>query len=572
MVQSNLVTADKNSLKTLSRLCFTRGEYVEAEAYARRALQRDRRDRDSLYLLAQAQVRLHAYSAAVETLQRLIRLDAAAMKAYLLLAHVYKLDGCIQEEIDLLETVVSFLRNNASVYGMYLGEAWSRLGSAYTTAGESRKAMQCFLEAARSECDVVRRVQDFSNYLFVSNYAEDVSSAFMRREHARYADFFRDVRRFVHERGRTRKDRLKIGYISPDFREHPVLFFVEDLLQRYNRERFEIFCYFNGVADSATLRLKENITNWRDIRGLLPDDAAAKVYADEIDILVDLSGHTRDNVLPVLARKPAPLQICGIGYFNTTGLREVDYFLTDIHCDPPGKNDAAFTERLLRLPRTHLCYRAPTDMPAPCVVPPAVRKGFVTYGCFNNFNKVTDRLLRLWGQLLRYQSQARLLLKSKLFAGKQGRDLACRRLRSAGVDVARVELRPFTVQYLQEYMEIDIALDTFPYPGGATTCEALYMGVPVVSLYGKRHGSRFGYSLLKNIGLEELAAANEAEYLQKAVALVEDRELLAGLHQSLRGIVEASVLMNGRGYVGDVEAAYEELWQAHCSMNGTGLK
>lgn len=568
MTQSSWDAMDKNSLKVLSRLYFTRGEYAAAKSHALRILAKDRKDKDALYLVAQAQESLCEYAGATETLRRLIRVDASYLKAYLLLAQVHKRMGKLQEEIDLLEAAVSFLRDNASAGDIYLGEAWSRLGSAYVMAGESRKAMQCFLESMQSERDEGKRVQEYSNYLFVSNYAEGLSSQFMRRAHARYADFFKGVRRFEHAAAKAGEKRLRIGYISPDFRTHPVLAFAEVLLTRFDRARYEVFCYFVGEADQTTLRLKQEISNWRDIRALLPSDAATRIHADQIDILVELAGHTRDNALPVLARKPAPIQVCGIGYFNTTGLREVDYFLTDIHCDPPGENDADFTEKLLRLPRTHLCYRPPAEVPAPCGAPPCTRKGFVTFGCFNNFSKVTDRLLGLWGRLLAYQPQARLLLKSKIFTDAQGRALARRRFEAMGLDVTRVEMRPFTERYLHEYGEVDIALDTYPYPGGATTCEALYMGVPVVSLYGRRHGSRFGYSLLRNAGLEELAVADEAGYLAKALALAEDWELLVGLRRNLRSLIAQSNLMDEQRYVSDVEEVYEKIWRTRCGASG----
>ena len=314
----------------------------------------------------------------------------------------------------------------------------------------------------------------------------------------------------------------------------------------------------NQKDDILTGELRKLAVSWRDIRTKNWEDAARIIRDDEIDILFDLSGHTANNALPVLAYQPAPIQMCGIGYMSSTGLANVDYFLSDIHC-AAAETSPFFTEKLLRLPHTHLCYTRPRPFPDILSLPPCRRGRYVTFGCFNNFAKITDAMLALWRQILNRVPGARLLLKHRIFAGKEGRRLVDDRLRRAGIDPGRVAGRDFTDDYLSEYNDIDIALDTAPYNGGLTTCEALYMGVPVVTLAGTSHGSRFGKSLLTNAGLAGLVANTPADYVDIAVELAASPDVIAGLRRRLRPMIAASPLMDRQGYVREVEAAYTQI-------------
>ena len=274
----------------------------------------------------------------------------------------------------------------------------------------------------------------------------------------------------------------------------------------------------------------------------------------------DLPGHPAEHALPVYAWRPARVQISGIGYFNSTGLETCDGFLSDVHCAPEARSPY-FTEPLLRLPRTHFCYapftRFPEVAPSPCLA-----RGFVTFGCFNNFSKVTDGMLTLWRQILSAVPGAHLLLKHALFGSEEGRThtpTRSQRLGFADELCARIEMRGLSHEYLQEYGDMDIALDTFPYPGGLTTCEALMMGVPVVSLVGSRHGARFGRSFLENIGFGELAVDTKERYAELAIGLAQDVQTLAALRQVLRKKMLQSPIMDGASYVRDVEALFRQL-------------
>ena len=262
----------------------------------------------------------------------------------------------------------------------------------------------------------------------------------------------------------------------------------------------------------------------------------------------------------MLAHKPAPVQVTGIGYFNTTGLPAMDYMLSDVHVDPIGTADPSFTEEMIRLPHSHFCYVLPEELP-PVAPPPSQKNGCVTFGSFNNFSKVTDEVLRLWKEVLDAVPRSCLLVKSKLFASAEGRELAAERFSRCGIPPERVEMRAFSRDHLAEYGDMDIALDTFPYTGGITTCEALAMGVPVVTLRGASHGARFGESLLTNANLAELIADTPADYVQIAATLASSPETLASLRTNLRTILAHAPLTDARTYVCDVEAAYAEIWE-----------
>ena len=269
-----------------------------------------------------------------------------------------------------------------------------------------------------------------------------------------------------------------------------------------------------------------------------------------------------------MAYRPAPVQISGIGYINTTGMSAIDYFLSDEICIPKG--DAAaeigFTEQILRLKHSHLCY-VPEEiraMPEAGYEPPLRKNGYITFGSFNNFAKVTDEILLLWRGILEAVRGSKLVIKGKIASIDSGIHFAKKRLSILNYDLRRVEFRPYSPDYLEQYRDIDIALDTAPYNGGLTTCEALYMGVPVISLRGRTHGSRFGASILTNAGVRELIVENDINYVRRAVQLAESPKLLEAYHMGLRANMKRSPLMDTQGYMNELESAYREIWEKFC--------
>lgn len=407
---------------------------------------------------------------------------------------------------------------------------------------------------------VIERRCFFSEALIWLHIVPDLPNDVMFRMHSLYGSLYSNVSPYSHRRKkRQQRKKIKIGYISPDFYEHIVTNFAVQLYAAYDRERFEVHLYDVGNnRNEVTGWLQEMVDGWHDLQGLSTEEAARQIYTDEIDILVDLAGHTKNGVtLQIMAYKPAPIQISGIGYFNTTGLPTVDYYLTDNYCDPPG-NELYFTEELLRLPDSHFCF-TPSESVLQC------KKSWhlhspVVFGSFSNFFKLNDTVLALWLEIMERVPDSRLLLKNVRRGKKELKKLE-KRMRNIGFPMNRVELRQASQYYLDEYQDMDIALDTFPYPGGGTTCEAIYMGIPVVSMYGSRHGSRFGYSLLKNMGVEELAAPNEEKYVETAIALAKSPELLKGLHENLCTMMKSSSVMNAKKYLKDIQSSYEKIYE-----------
>lgn len=372
--------------------------------------------------------------------------------------------------------------------------------------------------------------------------------------------------------GRDTGRRLRIGYVSADFRQHSVAYFLTPVLAAHDAAEVELFAYSNvAKPDAVTARLRALISNWRDVRGMTDAALADQVRVDGIDILVDLAGHTAGNRLGVFARKPAPLQVNWLGYPDTTGLAAMDARLTDAIADPPhdgpGGADRFAVETLVRLPQGFLCYGASDE--APPVAPlPAGAAGPITFGSFNNLPKLSDETLDLWAQVLLAVPDSRLLLKARGLDDPAIRQGVIARFALAGVDQSRLRFAGRVRDYrghMALYGEIDIGLDSLPYNGTTTTCEALWMGVPTVTLAGDRHCARVGASLLTRVGLEECIAGTAEDYVATAARLAVDRGRLAELRGGMRARLQGSPLMDAKGFTASLEEAYRGLWRGWCA-------
>jgi predicted O-linked N-acetylglucosamine transferase (SPINDLY family) len=361
---------------------------------------------------------------------------------------------------------------------------------------------------------------------------------------------------------RRAKDRLRIGYLSGDLNYHPVGLFLLPVLERHDRDGFETYCYaVEGRRDEFTRRLAGAAHVWRDAGALSDEQLAELVRGDEIDILVDLAGHSGTSRLGVFARQPAPVQASWLGYLNTTGLSRIHYRITDRICDPEPLTQQWHTERLLRLPDSQWCYRP--FVAAPHAQRPALSaNGFVTFGSFNQAAKLSRRTLSLWAKILDGVPSARLLVAG--VAKGAAEEVLRRRLLLAGADAARVQFAPFlpVKDYLQLYAQVDIALDPMPYSGGTTTCDALWMGVPVLTLPGRRSASRSAASVLTAAALTEWICQDEADYLRRALAFAADSDHLAALRLSLRERLRASPLMDERRFARSLEDAYRQMYRS----------
>ena len=364
---------------------------------------------------------------------------------------------------------------------------------------------------------------------------------------------------------------IRVGFVSGDFRDHAVATFLEPLLTRLDRSRFFVAGYSDVRApDAVTARLQGCCDLWRPMYGA-PDAAwAAQVQADRIDILVDLGGHTAGARLRAFARRPAPVQVSWLGYPNTTGLPEMDWRITDAIADPVGESDALHTEKLMRLPTGAWCFRPHAETPS-VVARAADAAKPIVFGCFNVPRKFDDDQLRNWAAVLAAVPDSRLLLKAEPFGDHGVKASTLDRLAAVGIVPARVDFAtylPTRAEHLATYGRIDVALDTYPYGGTTTTCEALYMGVPVVTLAGRTHASRVGQSLLTRIGRAAWVAHDGQEFVRIAVGLANDRAGLDRLRAGLRAEMRASPLMDETAFAQAMGAAFESMWRTFCGARG----
>ena len=364
-----------------------------------------------------------------------------------------------------------------------------------------------------------------------------------------------------HGNDRSPGRRLKVGYVSRDFYNHPVGRFVLPLLERHDPAAFDVFCYSNGATTDAVMGRIKAAAQWREIFKLSDDEAAEMIRADGIDILVDLSMHTAGGRLLVFARKPAPVQVTWLAYPGTTGLSVMDHRISDPYLDPVGADEGVYSEKTVRLPETFWCYEPLPGTPA--VREAARAEGPIVFGCLNNFSKVSAGALAAWAEILRQVVDARVIM---LCPVGSARERVAGVFAKAGVARERLEFvdRVGMEAYFATYQRVDVVLDTFPHAGGTTTCDALYMGVPVVTLAGETAIGRGGVSILSNVGLGEMIAGTREEYVRKAVALAGDAARLAELRGTLRGRMEKSALMDATRFAGNMERIYRQMWKAWC--------
>jgi len=430
--------------------------------------------------------------------------------------------------------------------------------------GETVKAEKLLERAMREHPD---HVSIASNYLFNLNYhitdGQRLLDAHLKFAAVHTSNINPFSRVYANRPDKNR--RLRIGYVSADLYRHSVAYFFEPLLRQHQRENFEIFCYSSVIKpDDVTERLKGLTDVWRDVSQLPDRSVAEQVRQDGIDILVDLGGHTSIQRLLVFAEKPAPVQVTYLGYPNTTGLSSIDYRFTDIKADPAG-NERWHAERLLHLPGGFLCFSALNEAPDVQIAPNNAR-GYITFGCFNAMAKIQPELIQLWCDILKAVPDSRLLLKNSALSDKEFQKQLLLAFRKHGVGANRLMLHGRLASpqdHLSLYHQVDIALDSFPYNGTTTSFEALWMGVPLISLYGGLHASRVGLSILSSIGLEDLTASTPEQYVTVAKALASDRHRLESLRLSLRGLVEQK-LCDAESFTCRVEDAFRNIWQEWC--------
>jgi predicted O-linked N-acetylglucosamine transferase (SPINDLY family) len=417
--------------------------------------------------------------------------------------------------------------------------------------GRSRHAAALF---QRALAIVPEDALVWGTYLFSLNLRDDVDAATVAREHFKFGELLEGKSPPTPLPARPRNARIRVGYVSGDLLSHPVAWFLIPVLVHHDRERFETFCYSSGHVDDMTPRVRGAADQWRPIARREDAQVVDLIRQDGIDVLVDLSGHTPRNRLGVFARRAAPVQATWLGYLNTTGLRTMDFRITDRHTDPEGASEALHTEKLARLPHSQWAYVPHNVIDLkPVPRPPGAP---VVFGSFNQMAKVSDGCLDLWSEVLR--RVPRSILRVHAVPDDVAREDLLARLAARGIEASRVETRGRvpTAEYLTAIADVDIALDSMPYNGGTTTLDTFYMGVPLVALAGPRGIGRGSYSIAKSAGLEELVARTPAAYVERNVALAGDPAARLALRQSIRPRLEASPLMDPARFTRDLEALY----------------
>ena len=524
-----LIAAEPENHEAFGRLgilLLDDGRVPEAETLLRRALELAPDSPTGHFHLGRALSRQHRLGEAITAYEAAVACDPGFAGAVNNLAAIAKDQGRFHEGIALFRHALEIAPNAAwidsnLVYSLHYGNALSR---------------EDMFEAHR---------------------------AWARRHTAAWDELAPE-----HANNRDPDRRLRVGYLSPDFHFHPVSYLIGGVLHAHDRREIEIFCYSaDRKVDDLTRNLKALADHWREVVGLNDEALVAAIRADAIDIVVDLAGHTARNRLPALARRPAPVQMTYLGYPDTTGLPAMGYRITDAQADPPGESDRLATERLVRVPGGFIAYTSPADAPSVSALP-AAQSGTITFGSFNNLAKLSDETVSLWARVLRAVPGSRLLLKAVALGDSGTAAYTVGRFAARGIDADRLTMVGWTsqrVDHLAAYNGVDIALDPTPYNGTTTTCEALWMGAPVVSLEGDRHAARVGVSILTAAKLPNLIARDEAHYVRIAASLAQKRDELATMRSRLRHHLARTPLLSAKRLAGELEAVYREAWRNWCA-------
>ena len=530
------------------------GKFIDALDWLQRALAFNKNLAEAHYNLGLVLKERGQLEQAVLCYQRVIELKPDYPSVHQQLAAVFQQQGQLSKAIEYYQQALTLTPDDLGIH--------QSLCSTLIEQGN--------VEAAWQKIQALQ-TQDQIPVLLLLNYLNELTPAAIFSAHQRFNEKYalplaHLIQPHLNDRQPQRK--LKIGYVSADFRTHSVAFFIEPILAHHDHQQFEIVCYYNDRHhDFITRRLQSYADHWVNCVEFSDADLAAKIRQDQIDILVDLSGHTSGYRLLVFARKPAPVQVTYLGYLSSTGLTSIDYRITDNYVDPPEINPSFNSEQPVRLSGSYFCYHPLINTP-PVNALPAFDQGYITFGSFNNYMKMNLKLFTLWAQVLKTVKNSKLLIKAKSLNDLNTQQSFLNSFASLDIEPSRLIIGNYESSieiHLRSYHQIDISLDTYPFHGGTTTCQALWMGVPVVSLIGERHASRTGLSILSAVGLTELIAYTPEEYVDICVKLANNLDYLQQLRARLRAQMQASPLMDGKQFTQRLEATYRQMWEKWCA-------
>lgn len=539
------------------RQCLAAGKQEEGRLHLRAAFDLEPDSASVLEALGLALGMAGELDLAREAAGKALARNPRSLPARLCLGNVLTREERYDDAIGIYRDALEIEADNAFIH--------YNLAIALMNRGDTQSALAHYRRTAElaPECP-----DEFGSILFLLNASPGAGAEAIAAEHLRWGARFADplMRGTAHRNPADPERRLRVGYVSGDFSGHAASSFIEPILAHHDRERFEVACFDN--APDMPPEAARHSAQWHRIAALSDEEAAQWVEAEGIDILVDLSGHTRRNRLLVFARKPAPVQMTLLGYPNTTGLAAMDYRISDVHADPPGRTEHLHRERLLRLPRSLWCY-APSPLMPPVSEPPCAGRGYVTLASLNAAFKLNEGTLEAWAGILRAVPEAHMFLATIPKGEAQSRIRAY--FASRGIGEGRIDVvdRVQVADYWRLLAGADLALDPFPCNGGSTTCESLWMGVPTLTLAGATFRERAGLSLLTNVGLTEFITHDLDAYVATAVALARDPARLARVRAGLRERMRASPLLDAKGYARDLESLYRAAWKTWCADRGS---
>jgi protein O-GlcNAc transferase len=502
---------------------------------------------------------------AVLSYKKAISIKPDLVEAYYNLGNPLKNQGKLEEAVSSYKKAISIKPD--------LVEAYSNLGNIQKNQGNLVEAISSFKKAISIKPELT---EVYSNLLFCMNYGNYTGKSLFNEHKIWNKHQAKYLQTFIckHDKGVDSGKKLRIGFVSGDFRKHCVSHFLNPLFKEYNRERLTFYCYSNSnEKDEVTTYQQKMVDEWRNIVEQEDQVVVEMIQKDQIDILVDLSGHTKGNRLVVFASKPAPVQVTWLGYPNTTGLTTIDYRFTHHIADPPGLSDQLHSEKLFRLADGFLCYQPP-DIAPDITELPLKRNGYITFGSLNNLAKTTPEVIKVWSQILKAVPGSKLLLKSKALTCPVVLDKYLSLFLKESIDSDRLitlQYSPTTQAHLSKYGKIDISLDTFPYNGTTTTCESLWMGVPTVVLRGERHASCVGASIINQVGLDNLITDSVDDYIKTAISLAKDKSKLESLRAGMRNRMKNSYLCDNKGFSVNMEKAFRSMWIEWCRGEGDNL-
>lgn len=499
-------------------------------------------------------------SEAVQSYRQALEIAPNFATAYNGLGIALKEQGNLQEAIAAYQQSLKLKPDN--------GEVFNNLGVLYQEHGEFARAMDCYRQALKFNPNFLKA---HSNLLFTLSATTSLEPAAILREarawHVQQIAS-RGLTALPHTNERNPERKLRIGYVSPDFRQHSVSYFIEPAIKHHDRSQVEVYCYAQvSKPDQFTERIQAAADYWRSTIGKSDTEVAQLIQQDKIDILIDLAGHTRGNRLLAFALKPAPIQATYLGYFATTGLPAIDYWITDCALHPQDTREEA-VESIWRLNRCYVSYQPPTEAP-PVAPPPCLTSEAITFGSFNNLHKITEETVALWSKILQALPHSRLLLKTANLDNFLAKQRLQQQFAARGIALERLQLRgktPSIQEHLATYGEVDICLDTVPYTGCTTTCDALWMGVPVLTLAGIRKVERMSTSILTAIGRQEWIANSATEFVDRAVELANKPEQLKQWRIQQREELEQSPLRDAQGLSRALEEAYRQMWHRYLNQ------